>query len=139
MKTTHRLAALKRIDPKEIIGEKFLSVSGNALTPTGAAPALRLAIDAYLKKCDIHLRPSYEVDNLSGAMSLITSTDSVALLPVYAKSLFSGLVTSRPLKGEVPTIDLCFGFKKGNNSPILKLLLSRLDELIARVSSKLRQ
>jgi LysR family transcriptional regulator, hca operon transcriptional activator len=139
MKNDHRLAALKRIDPKEIIGEKFLSVSGNALTATGAAPALRMAIDAYLKKCDIHIKPSYEVDNLAGAMSLITSTDSVALLPVYAKSLLSGLVTSRPLKGEVPTVDLCFGFKKGNESPILKLLLSRLDELIARVSSKLRQ
>jgi LysR family hca operon transcriptional activator len=139
MKNDHRLAALKRIDPKEIIGEKFLSVSGNALTATGAAPALRMAIDAYLKKCDIHIKPSYEVDNLAGAMSLITSTDSVALLPVYAKSLLSGLVTSRPLKGEVPTVDLYFGFKKGNESPILKLLLSRLDELIARVSSKLRQ
>jgi LysR family transcriptional regulator, hca operon transcriptional activator len=137
MRSDHRFAALKRIDPHAIVGEKFLSVSGNALSFTRAAPALRLAIDAYLKKCDIRIRPSYEVDNLAGAMSLITTTGSVALLPVYAKNLFSDLVTSRPLKGEVPTIDLCLGYKRGNDSPILKLLLSRIDELIGRVSSKL--
>jgi LysR family transcriptional regulator, hca operon transcriptional activator len=137
MRNDHRFAALKRIDPKAIVGERFLSVSGNALSSTRAAPALRLAIDAYLKKCDISIRPSYEVDNLAGAMSLITTTDSVALLPVYAKNLLSALVTSRPLKGEAPTIDLCLGYKRGNDSPILKLLLCKLDELIARVASKL--
>ena len=137
IRNDHRLAALKRIDPQQIIGETFLSISGKALSATGAAPALRVAIDAYLKKRGIHIRPSYEVDNLAGAISLITTTDSVALLPVYAKNLLSGLVTSRPLKGEPPTIDLCLGYKKDNTSPILKFLLSRVDELIARVSSKL--
>lgn len=137
MRSDHPFAGLKRIDPHQIVGQTFLSVSGKALSATGAAPALRTAIDAYLKKCGIHIRPSYEVDNLAGAMSLIASTGSVALLPVYAKNLLSGPVTSRPLKGEPPTIDLCLGYKKANNSPILKLLLTRLDELIARVSSKL--
>ena len=43
-------------------------------------------------------------------------------------------VTSRPLKGYTPTVDLVLGYKKSNQSPILKLLLSRLDELVARVS-----
>jgi LysR family hca operon transcriptional activator len=47
-------------------------------------------------------------------------------------------VTSRPLKGDTPTIDLVLGYKKSNQSPILKLLLSRLDELIARASTKSR-
>src|SRR6266699_150992 len=45
-------------------------------------------------------------------------------------------VTSRPLKGDTPTVDLVLGYKKSNQSPILKLLLSRLDELVARVSKK---
>ncbi len=136
MRIDHRLAARKRIALQEIVGEKFLSISGKALSATGAAPALRIAIDAYLHKCRVHLKPSYEVDNLAGAMSLITTTDSVALLPVYAKNLLSDLVTSRPLKGGPPTIDLCLGYKKGNPSPILQFLVSRLDELIARVSEK---
>jgi hypothetical protein len=43
-------------------------------------------------------------------------------------------VTSRPLKGVTPTVDLVLGYKKSNKSPILKLLLSRLDELVDRVS-----
>jgi hypothetical protein len=43
---------------------------------------------------------------------------------------------SRPLKGEVPTIDLVMGYSNLNPSPILKLFLSRADDLIARVSQK---
>jgi hypothetical protein len=45
-------------------------------------------------------------------------------------------VISRPLSGDVPTIDLVVGHNKANASPIPKLSLSRIDHLIARVSSK---
>jgi LysR family hca operon transcriptional activator len=38
-------------------------------------------------------------------------------------------VTSRPLAGEVPTIDLVIGYNKTNTSPILGLFLSRVDRL----------
>jgi hypothetical protein len=46
------------------------------------------------------------------------------------------MAASRPLKGDTPTIELVLGYKKSNESPILKLLLSRLDELVARLSKK---
>jgi hypothetical protein len=49
---------------------------------------------------------------------------------------FPGLSSAAPLDGDVPTIDLVIGYSKANTSPILKLFLSRLDELIARVSKK---
>jgi LysR family hca operon transcriptional activator len=42
------------------------------------------------------------------------------------------------LKGDAPTVDLVLGYRKSNQSPILKLLLSRLDELVARASKKVR-
>jgi LysR family hca operon transcriptional activator len=48
-------------------------------------------------------------------------------------------VTSRPLVGEAPTIDLVLGYNKANTSPILKLLLSRIDELTAQISGKARR
>jgi len=35
----------------------------------------------------------------------------------------------RPLEGEAPTIDVAVGYSKSNSSTILKLFLSRLDEL----------
>ena len=82
------------------------------------------------------IKPSHEVDNLAGMMSLIASTRGVALLPAYAKHLLRLPVTSRPLRGEVPTIDLCVGYKKGNDSPVLRVFLSRLDELVQRVAKK---
>ena len=135
MRSDHRLARLKKIEPRELVGEVFISVSGKALSGRGAAPALRVAIDDYLKRSRVDLKPSHEVDNLAGVMSLISSTRGVALLPVYAKQLLSGVITSRPLKGEVPTIDLCLGYKRANESPILKVLLSRFDHLIALGSS----
>jgi LysR family hca operon transcriptional activator len=48
-------------------------------------------------------------------------------------------VTSRPLKGEAPTIDLVVGYHKANTSPILRIFLSRIDDLTTRVSNKARR
>ncbi len=125
----HRLAALKAISPRDIVGETFVSVSGTA-------PVLRVVIDDYLRRSGISITPAHEADHLAMGMSLIASTPGVALLPVYAENFLASSLTSRPLKGDMPTIDLVLGHKKSNKSPILKLLLSRLDELVARVSSK---
>jgi LysR family hca operon transcriptional activator len=130
----HRLAARTAIGVQEIVGETFLSVSGTALSASGKAPALRLAIDRYLKENAVSLRPSHEVDNLGGVMSLITSTGGVALLPAYAKRFLPKSVTTRPLQGRAPRIDLSLGYRKTNVSPVLKLLLSKADELVANVS-----
>jgi hypothetical protein len=41
-------------------------------------------------------------------------------------------VTSRPLKGEPPTVDLVVGYHKANTSPILQTFLSRIDDLTSR-------
>ena len=123
----HRLAALKSISPRDLVGETFVSVSDTA-------PVLRVVIDNYLKRSGVNITPAHEVDHLAMAMSLIASTRGVALLPVYAENFLASSLTSRPLKGDTPTIDLVLGHKRSNKSPILKLLLSRLDDLIARVS-----
>jgi LysR family hca operon transcriptional activator len=125
----HRLAALKAIGPSDLAGEAFVTVSDTA-------PVLRVVIDDYLKRSAVNITPAHEADHLSMGMSLIASTRGVGLLPAYAQNFLPSSVTSRPLKGDTPTIDLVLGYKKSNDSPILKLLLSRLDELVARVSKK---
>ena len=127
----HRLAALKSIGPRDLVSQTFVTVSDTA-------PVLRMVIDNYLKRSGINIKPTHEVDNLAMAMSLIASTGGVGLLPAYAQNFLLSSVTSRPLKGDTPTIDLVLGYKKSNQSPILKLLLSRLDELVARASNKSR-
>ena len=83
--------------------------------------------------------PAHEVDNLAMAISLVASTHGVALLPAYARNFLPRSVTSRPLRGNAPTIDLVVGYSRANTSPILRLFLSRLDDLIARVSGGGRQ
>jgi LysR family hca operon transcriptional activator len=125
----HRLAKRETINPRDLLGEIFVSVSDTA-------PVLRAVIDNYLKRSGLNIAPVHEVDHLAMAMSLIASTRGVALLPAYAENFLPRSVTSRPLQGDAPTIDLVVGYNKENHSPILKLLLSRLDELVASVSRK---
>src|ERR1700741_4544545 len=127
----HRLAALKAISPTDLVGETFVAVSNTA-------PVLRVVIDHYLKRSGVSIKPDHEVDHLAMGMSLIASTGGVGLLPAYAQNFLPSSVTSRPLKGYTPTVDLVLGYRKSNQSPILKLLLSRLNELLARVSKKTR-
>jgi LysR family hca operon transcriptional activator len=43
-------------------------------------------------------------------------------------------ITTRPVKGEVPTLDLIIAYHKANNSPILRLLLSNAGKLVAASS-----
>src|SRR6266849_4224175 len=127
----HRLATLKAVSPKDLVGEKFVIVSNTA-------PVLRAVIDNYLKRSGIDITPAHEADHLAMGMSLIASTGGVGLLPDYAQNFLPSSVTSRPLKGDTPTVDLVLGYKKSNQSSVLKLLLSRLDELVARASNKTR-
>jgi LysR family hca operon transcriptional activator len=125
----HRLAVENAIDIHDISGEPFISVSGMALSISGRQPALRRVIDRYLKDNGVEVNPSHEVDNLGSVMTLIPSTQGVAILPRYAKTFLSGPVTTRPLRGLGPRIDVSLGYRKANPSPILKLFLSRIDEL----------
>src|SRR6202051_3037238 len=129
--SAHRLAALKAISPKDLSGETFVIVSHTA-------PVLRGVIDNYLKRSGSKITPAHEADHVTMGISLIMSTRGVGLLPVYAQNFLPSSVTSRPLKGDSPTVDLVLGYRKSNQSPILKLLLSRVDELVARVSKKIR-
>ncbi len=125
----HRLAALDVISPQDIVGETFVNVSDTA-------PTLRVVIDNYLKKSGVSVATAHEAASLSMAVSLIASTRGVALLPIYALNFLPRSVLSRPLAGPAPTIDLVLGYRKANTSPLLKLFLSRTDELIARVSKR---
>jgi LysR family hca operon transcriptional activator len=131
MPSDHRLASHETIRVQEIMGETFISVSNTA-------PVLRAVIDEYLKRSGIEITPDHEVDNLAMAMSLVASTRGIALLPAYARNFLPWSVVSRPLEGVVPTIDLVIGYSNANTSPILKLFLSRADDLVARVSQKVR-
>jgi LysR family hca operon transcriptional activator len=125
----HHLAALKAISPRDLAGETFVAVSDTA-------PVLRKIIENYLKRSGVNITPTHQADHVTMGMSLIVSARGVGLLPAYAQNFLFPSVTSRPLKGVAPTVDLVLGYRKSNQSPILKLFLSRLDELVARVSKK---
>src|ERR1700726_697992 len=128
----HRLAGHDAIDLREIVGETFI-------IPSKTAPTSRVVIEDYLKRSSLDIIPDHEVDNITHAVSMIASTSAVALLPAYPNNLLPWSVTSRPLKGEPPTVDLVVGYHKANTSPILKTFLSRIGDLTTRISSTARQ
>jgi LysR family hca operon transcriptional activator len=127
----HRLAAHKEIKPQELAAETYI-------TPTRVAPVLKAVIDGYAAKSKITLKPEYDAENLSSAMSLVASTGGVTLLPLYAQNLLSSAVVIRPLQGQPPTIDLVMGYSRSNTSPLLKRFLARSDELVKKVAKTVR-
>jgi LysR family hca operon transcriptional activator len=121
----HRLAARKTIQLREIKGEPFIK-------PSKTAPTLRKIIEDSLKRSGLDINAKYEVHNLAHAFSMIASTGAVTLLPAYAKNFLPRTVTSRPIRGDAPTVDLVVGYNKANTSRILQLFLARVHELITR-------
>jgi LysR family transcriptional regulator, hca operon transcriptional activator len=113
----HRLASHATIAPREIANEIFC-------LPSKAAPTVRRIVVEYFRQAGVDLKSEYEVHNVVHAISMITSTRAVMLLPAYTKRYLPGSITTRPLKGEVPTLDLVIAHHKANKSPILKLLLA---------------
>ncbi len=122
MPSDHRLTAKQAIHPRELVGETFIGGAKKA-------SVLRAVTEDYLRRSGVDIKLDHGVDNMAMAMSLVASTRGLALMPAYAKNLLPQSVVSRPLEGEAPTIEVALGYSKSNSSPILKLFLSRLDEL----------
>jgi len=122
MPNDHRLTARGTVRPQDFLGEIFIGGSNKATV-------LRAVTENYLRRSGLDIKLDHGVDNMAMAMSLVASTRGLALMPAYAKNLLPESVVSRPLEGEAPTIDVAAGHSKSNTSPVLKLFLSRLEEL----------
>ncbi len=125
MPSDHALTARTTISPQDLVGEPFIMASNKAAV-------LHDVIVRYLERHKIEVVEEHGVDNLAMAMSLVASTRGLSLMPAYANNLLPWSVVSRPLEGEIPTIDLTIGYRKSNPSPILKLFISRAHELIGQ-------
>ena len=65
-----------------------------------------------LSRAGIDLKPEREVHNVVHAISMITSTRVVMLLPAYTKRYLPESIATRPVQGEVPTLDLILAYHK---------------------------
>src|SRR6202043_1134456 len=123
MPSDHRLISREAIHLREFVGEIFIGGSNKAAV-------LRGVTESYLRRSGLDIKLDHGVDNMAMAISLVASTRGLALMPAYAKNLLPESVVSRPLDGEAPTIEIAVGYSNSNTSPVLKLFLSRLDELV---------
>jgi LysR family hca operon transcriptional activator len=123
MPSDHRLTAGEAVRPQDFVGETFIGGANKAAV-------LGAVTEDYLRRSGVEIKLDHGVDNMAMAMSLVASTRGLALMPAYAKNLLPSSVVSRPLEGQAPMIDVAVGYSKSNTSPILKLFLSRLDELV---------
>lgn len=124
--TRHRLARHRAVRLQDLARESFISTAR-------VAPVLRTVIDDYAAKAGIALKQNYDAETLSGGMSLVASTGGFTLLPLYVRNALIPSVVARPLRGEIPTIDLMMGYNKSSTSPVLKSFLLRADELVNRI------
>ena len=122
----HHLASRKRIAPQDLARETYVSSARTS-------PVLQSVIDDYALRAGIILKPMYEGENISSAMSLVASSGGITLVPLYAQNMLTPNVVARALEGHTPTVDLTLGYSEANASPLLQRLLNRVDELIASV------
>jgi LysR family transcriptional regulator, hca operon transcriptional activator len=120
----HPLASKRAVHPRDFVGEVFIGISE-------IPRVLRAAVNGYLRCCRVEIVPHLEIDNFAMAISLVASTRGVALLPASINDVLPWSVVSRPLSGEQPTIDLMVGYRRDNDSPILRVFLNKLEELLA--------
>jgi LysR family hca operon transcriptional activator len=123
MPSDHPLTSCGTVRPQDFVGEIFIGGANKA-------GVLRAVTEDYLRHAGVDIKLHHGVDNMAKTMSLVASTRGLALMPAYAKNLLPSSVVSRPLEGEAPTIEVVVGYSKSNTSPIFKLFLSRLDELV---------
>jgi LysR family hca operon transcriptional activator len=125
----HRLTSRKKIRPQDLARETYVSSARTS-------PVLESVIQDYASKVGITLKTEYEGENLPSAMSLVTSTGGITLIPLYAQNMLTPNVVARALDGVPPTIDLALGYNNENTNPLLIRLLSRADELVANVQDQ---
>jgi LysR family hca operon transcriptional activator len=123
----HPLAAREAMDPRDLAGQTFIGISE-------IPRVLRGVVNGYLLRSGVEITPRLEIDNFAMAISLVTSERGVALLPISIEDYLPSTIVSRRLKGEQPTVDLVVGYHKANPSPVLKMFLSRIDDLNTRSS-----
>lgn len=122
----HRLAARVAVDPREFAGETFIGISS-------VPRVLRGVVNDCIERSGVPVVPSFEIDNFAMAISLVGSTQGIALLPASIRSYLPAEIVSRPLLGEQPTIELVLGFRQGNRSQVLAKFLTRMEALPSRM------
>jgi LysR family hca operon transcriptional activator len=128
MPRDHALATRTSIRPQDIAGETFIGVSATR------APTLKAVIEDYARRNGVDLKPDHQAENIAMAISMVASTRGVSLLPLYIQNLLPKTVVSRPIQGAPPMVDLVIGYNEANKSPLLKFLLTKVDEMKFRVS-----
>lgn len=125
----HRLAARKKIAPRDLAQEIYVSSSRTS-------PVLQSVIEEYAASVGIILKAKYEGENISSAMSLVASSGGVTLVPVYAQNMLPPNVVARSLEGIPPRVDLVMGYAETNPSPLVRRLVTRANDLIVSVQNQ---
>jgi len=125
----HRLAARKKVSAQDLAQEIYVSSSRTS-------PVLQAVIEEYAASAGIKLKPQYEGENISSAMSLVASAGGVTLVPIYAQNMLTPNVVARALEGVPPKVDLVLGSADANSSPLTERLLARANELIVSVQNQ---
>jgi len=82
----------------------------------------------------VDITPRFEIDNFAMAISLVSTSRGLAMLPASIESFLPPSLTSRPLRGEPPTVDLVMGYRQDGGTALLAKFLLKFDELTAQIN-----
>lgn len=120
----HPLAACSAIDVRDIDPASFIGY-------TDTPHVLRGIVERYLRDRGVVVSPAHKLDGIATGISLVASTGGITLLPAYVETLLPRSLVSRPLAGNAPVIEIAAGYRADNPSPILRIFLENIDQLIA--------
>lgn len=126
LRADHALARGRALDPRDLVGETFIGISP-------VPRVLRGVVLGYLERSGVRIVPEVEIDNFAMALTLVSSTGGVALLPASIRHYLPPSIVSLPLAGEPPTIDLVVACRRDDRSAVLRGFLERLDQLAAEI------
>lgn len=120
----HPLAAGSAVDARDIDPASFIGY-------TDTPHVLRGIVDRYLRDRGVVVSPTHTLDGIATGISLVASTGGVTLLPAYVETLLPRSLVSRPLVGNPPVIEIAAGYRADNPSPVLRVFLENIDQVIA--------
>jgi len=120
----HPLAACAAIDVRDIDMAAFVGY-------TDTPHVLRAIVDRYFRDQGLVVSPTRFLDGIATGISLVASTGGITLLPAYVEPLLPRSLVSRPLAGNAPVIEVAAGWRADNPSPILRVFLENIEQLIA--------
>ena len=113
----HRLAARAHLSPRELLGEKYVTLAADG------SPEYSEAVADYWKKTGVAMTEQYRTDRPNGLIELVASGVGFAIVPLPIHECAKQRIVCRRLDPALPQLELTLTRSRGAESPAIDALL----------------